>query len=180
MWFPPLVLVRCLSMLIYGAAFNQKCDFSNLLTYGNSSVFRCFMYMLGETPIMMVLTWYFEIVLATGGAARHPLFFVDDIREKFFGGKNAEVEASALLAASSSPDDEASDVKAERLRAEAGGENQAVRVLNFRKVFAPKRGQAPKIAVNDLSFAVNNKECFGLLGHNGAGKVVISVPRNTN
>jgi len=173
MWFPPLVMVRCTIWLVYGAAFGQKCDLGNLVTYGQGNIFRTFMYMLGETPIMVVLTWYFEIVLATGGGARHPLFFLTDLKAWFdakMGHSTVSDAAFAPAFAQGDHGDEAADVKRERERAEAGGEDQAVRVLNFRKVFGSGRG-LEKVAVKDLSFAVNKKECFGLLGHNGAGKV---------
>jgi hypothetical protein len=128
--------------------------------------------MIGETPIMVVLTWYFEIVLATGGGARHPLFFLTDLRDWLSAklGRSSVSDEAFAPALSVDHGDEAADVKRERERAEAGGEDQAVRVLNFRKVFGSGRG-LEKVAVKDLSFAVNKRECFGLLGHNGAGKV---------
>jgi ABC-type multidrug transport system ATPase subunit len=183
MWFPPLVMLRCILWLAYGAAFNAPCTLANLGTYGNSAVSRCFWYMFVETFIMAGLTYYLEAVLAAGGAARHPLFCVADLKALFMGSNKegggalksgesqAEIEMANLQkdmeeARESEPD----DVKAERERAQAGGDNQAVRVLNFRKVFAGQHGGAEKVAVRDLSFAVNKNECFGLLGHNGAGK----------
>jgi ABC-type multidrug transport system ATPase subunit len=188
MWFPPLVLLRGILWLTYGAAFNAPIDWSNFVTYGNGGVFRAILYMVCETPIMVGLTWYFEIVLADGGSARHPLFFVHDFKEWVdkkrqtgADGAVADTGAAAAMVAlggagagggsADDDDDEPEDVKAERVRSEQGGEDQAVRVVNFRKVF-PNAGPggSDKVAVKDLSFAVNKNECFGLLGHNGAGK----------
>ena len=60
---------------------------------------------------------------------------------------------------------EPADVEAERRRAEAGGPDIMMRTLKLRKVFP-----GAKVAVKSLSFTVNRNECFGLLGHNGAGK----------
>jgi len=180
MWFPPLVLLRALLWLIYGAAFKSKLEWSNLTTYGNSGFFRSLCYMAAETVVMAGLTWYLEIVLVPGGNNRHPLFCVDDLKSWFArraAGNDAETTKETELApmgvskaVSGGRDDEAADVKAERERAEAGGGNQAVRVLNFHKVFPASGANPPKVAVRDLSFAVNKNECFGLLGHNGAGK----------
>jgi ABC-type multidrug transport system ATPase subunit len=45
----------------------------------------------------------------------------------------------------------------------------ALRVENLRKVFA-RRGAAPLVAVDDLTFSVPAGHIFGLLGPNGAGK----------
>ena len=45
----------------------------------------------------------------------------------------------------------------------------AVYVKDLRKVFMLEKGKK-KVAVNRLSFGIQNGECFGLLGVNGAGK----------
>jgi ABC-type multidrug transport system ATPase subunit len=36
-----------------------------------------------------------------------------------------------------------------------------------------KKSYGAKVAVNNLSFAVEKKQCFGLLGPNGAGKTTL-------
>ena len=45
-----------------------------------------------------------------------------------------------------------------------------IRVINLHKVFPSKGGAQPKVAVRCVSMGVGSGECFGLLGHNGAGK----------
>lgn len=173
MWFPPLVLMRGLLWLIYGAAYNSKCDFSNLSTYGNGAVMRCMLYMAAETLIMIPLTWYLESVLSVGGNSKPYLFPCIELKQwfdnKYYNSGNSDMTLT-IGKDKDEVDVEPFDVKEERLRAEAGGDNQAVRVLGFQKVFYGRGGVADKVAVKDLSFAVNNNECFGLLGHNGAGK----------
>lgn len=60
----------------------------------------------------------------------------------------------------------------------------SIKVENLRKVYPMAnsnlnccgkgtRNQTYKIAVKDLSFAVNKGECFCLLGTNGAGKTSV-------
>ena len=41
---------------------------------------------------------------------------------------------------------------------------------NIRKVYPPKDGNAEKVAAKGVSFAIQRRQCFGLLGSNGAGK----------
>merc|ERR1711881_287072 len=48
-----------------------------------------------------------------------------------------------------------------------------VRICNMHKVYPPSGGAPEKMAVKSVSFGVNEKECFGLLGHNGAGKTTL-------
>jgi len=166
MWFPPLAMLRSLLWLTYGAVFGQRCDWTNLETYGFGGVSRSLWYMFGETIAMIPMTFYLEAMFAPSGAARLPFFFPEDLKRwptqgKSGGGASTAAPAPALVGGRDAS--ESADVRAERVRAEAGGDNQAVRVLGLRKVFGS--GEKAKVAVRDLSFAVNKNECFGLLVH---------------
>ena len=77
--------------------------------------------------------------------------------------------------AGEAPRDEDPDVAAERRAVEGGARDGAlVRMVHLRRTFAqPKKGgapQPPKVAVADLSLAIDGAGCFALLGPNGAGK----------
>ncbi|KAK9664352.1 hypothetical protein RND81_14G035600 [Saponaria officinalis] len=62
------------------------------------------------------------------------------------------------------------DVAAERNRVLSGASDKAILYLrNLRKVY-PGAELSPKVAVQSLTFAVHEGECFGFLGTNGAGK----------
>lgn len=82
---------------------------------------------------------------------------------------------------------EGADVSAERTRVEnlwqkwssqqSSSQNSknlqspaAILLHHLRKIYPIKNGNQPKIAVHDLSLAIDRCECFGLLGPNGAGK----------
>ena len=60
------------------------------------------------------------------------------------------------------------DVKAEEIRVQSSS-NHSVCVNQFRKVYSVPLSK-PILAVENASFAVNEGECFALLGVNGAGK----------
>ncbi|CAB4317029.1 unnamed protein product [Prunus armeniaca] len=67
--------------------------------------------------------------------------------------------------------DEDIDVKTERTRVLSGSiDNAIIYLRNLWKVYPGGKLYGPKIAVNSLTFAVQEGECFGFLGTNGAGK----------
>ncbi|XP_022152229.1 ABC transporter A family member 1 isoform X2 [Momordica charantia] len=63
------------------------------------------------------------------------------------------------------------DVKAERNRVLSGSTDNAIICLsNLRKVYPGENYLHKKVAVDSLTFSVQEGECFGFLGTNGAGK----------
>ncbi|BFG38061.1 hypothetical protein CerSpe_243350 [Prunus speciosa] len=67
--------------------------------------------------------------------------------------------------------DEDIDVKTERTRVLSGSiDNAIIYLRNLWKVYPGGKLHGPKIAVNSLTFSVQEGECFGFLGTNGAGK----------
>ncbi|XP_048321587.1 ABC transporter A family member 1 isoform X2 [Ziziphus jujuba] len=80
-----------------------------------------------------------------------------------------------LLKSSSQADtldvDEDRDVKTERNRVLSGSiDNAIIYLRNLRKVYPGGKRQGSKVAVDSLTFSVQEGECFGFLGTNGAGK----------
>ncbi|MED6170830.1 ATP-binding cassette sub- A member 1 [Stylosanthes scabra] len=67
--------------------------------------------------------------------------------------------------------DEDVDVKTERNRVLSGSlDNSIIYLRNLRKVYPEEKYLGKKVAVDSLTFSVQEGECFGFLGTNGAGK----------
>ncbi|KAJ1408950.1 P-loop containing nucleoside triphosphate hydrolase [Sesbania bispinosa] len=67
--------------------------------------------------------------------------------------------------------DEDVDVKTERNRVLSGSlDNSIIYLRNLRKVYSEGKYHGKKVAVDSLTFSVQEGECFGFLGTNGAGK----------
>ncbi|XP_061362601.1 ABC transporter A family member 1 isoform X1 [Gastrolobium bilobum] len=67
--------------------------------------------------------------------------------------------------------DEDVDVKTERNRVLSGSlDNAIIYLRNLRKVYYEEKYHGKKVAVDSLTFSVQEGECFGFLGTNGAGK----------
>ena len=154
MWFPPMAMMRGLLWLCTSAVFNTQITFANWNEVGDGVLPKVLKWMTGEIIVCVILLPIFEGFCPTGGAGSRRV-----------GGAKSGESAEDLEAG-----DEPTDVRAERVRAERGStgndDDMMIRTLNLRKTFAGGK----KVAVENLSFAVNKNECFGLLGHNGAGK----------
>jgi ABC-type multidrug transport system ATPase subunit len=110
------------------------------------------MYMYGGCLVWFIITLFLELALA------NPQF-----RAMF------KLGTTAIPVQDSLPDDP--DVAAECARVESGAADEEMIVLKgLCKVFPGTRIAPPKMAVQNMSFAIAEGECFGYLGMNGAGK----------
>eukprot|EP00252_Welwitschia_mirabilis_P024322 TRINITY_DN7176_c0_g1_i1.p1 TRINITY_DN7176_c0_g1~~TRINITY_DN7176_c0_g1_i1.p1 ORF type:complete len:583 (+),score=116.15 TRINITY_DN7176_c0_g1_i1:166-1749(+) len=91
------------------------------------------------------------------------LFFAKGLQEPLI---DESVESDLFI-----PEDEDEDVYTERLRVLSGAAKDSIIYLqNLRKVYPSCGNQPEKVAVHSLTFAVEEGECLGFLGTNGAGK----------
>jgi len=156
---PPFALYRGLVYLASEVSWEGPGYKMDNLTIGVVNLGAVYGFLIVEWFIMMGLWMYLQQVVPSGwGVKKHPLFFLGF-------GKRAFVDTSDFKI-----DPAKQDVIAERDRVHGREDETAVRVLDLRKVYPPMDGNPPKVAVQGVSFGVEQNSCLGVLGHNGAGK----------
>lgn len=153
-----------------------------MLVPGNE-VYTIFWFMFLEIPFYFLLAFYLEKVFPTEYGVRKPWHFpVTDFvqaynrhkQNKIADGRVSQSEyemAMKIQIDESETKFEDQDVKDERNRvlSEAfNPENYPLVMKNMRKVYNGRGGVGPKLAVKDVTFAVEKGVTFGLLGPNGA------------
>jgi ABC-type multidrug transport system ATPase subunit len=169
MWLPPFVMIRVVVWMALTGAFGQKLTVANLSTFADGAIAQCFGFMIIEWFACVFLVWYLDQVWVAGfGVRQPPLFFLD---RHYWAGTKHDVDEAHLAQIETPPGvvlttENNVDVKAETERVINGGAeaNMVVRIVKLHKAFDSY------VAVKSLCLGINRNECFGLLGHNGAGK----------
>ena len=120
--------------------------------------------------ISLILLWYLDKVVVAGfGTREKPTFCLkkDYWRPQVEDDNNRDLKA---IDYANSVDPEAlnsgEDILNEYERViDPGNTTSAARIVRLNKTFGNG-----KVAVKSLSVGIEKRECFGLLGHNGAGK----------
>ncbi|KAG8371966.1 hypothetical protein BUALT_Bualt12G0017800 [Buddleja alternifolia] len=127
-------------------------------------------YLAAEGIIYFVLTLALEVLLPQKINFAWASNLWMSIKEMFYATSSGSLEP-LLKSSSGDISGEDIDVQTERNRVLSGGVGNAIVYLrNLRKVYPGGKQRGSKIAVNSLTFSVQEGECFGFLGTNGAGK----------
>jgi len=177
---PTFAFCRVYYRVSHGCGFDT-CIYS--LEIADEEMWNCIGLMYLVSTILLFLGIYLhEVVPQEYGVARHPLFFIDWLKEKFSNNaSNRPVAISSrnceklkFEATSSLLEDEDCAKEEEFVQqipdSEISGFPLIVRGLV--KEFETSEG-TKKIAVNGLHFCIRKGEMFGLLGPNGAGKTTL-------
>jgi len=113
--------------------------------------------MVLEWPVFMLLATYLDRVLDAGTGVREPW--------DFFMKMGAAKPQHALVTDSRGKDSS----KFGAALAESTQET-VIQAVGLTKVWPAADGNAAKTAVDGVDLTLHRKECFGLLGQNGAGK----------
>lgn len=184
---PPWLMARWAKWVINMAVQGTPITSENWTTLGNGVIPTTMWQMTLEWFIFMGLYWYLENILTVGhGTAKGWFFFLDSCLN---GNDDSALESNEDDGIDGVPEAvhqlgkngkwvRPHDVQAEHERTvdfSTKGKKDAprVRICNIHKVYPATGGAPQKMAVKSVSFGVNERECFGLLGHNGAGKTTL-------
>lgn len=141
--------------------------------------------MIVEVFVYLILAFYMDQVLPSEFGVRRnwhfPITETWKLIKRYRKHGNFKKKSEEVLAMNIEVDEEEtkfedSDVKAEREKIVSHDFNPTQYPLimsNMRKVYAGRGGEGAKLAVKDVTFAVEKQSIFGLLGPNGAGKTTL-------
>ncbi|GER52514.1 ATP-binding cassette sub-family A member [Striga asiatica] len=129
-------------------------------------------YLAAEGMIYFLVTLALEFLLPYKiNFARFFKFLTSESKKLCHPLSSSSLEPLVSTSSRNADLEEDIDVQAERNRVISGGVGSAILYLNnLRKVFPGGKQIGSKVAVQSLTFSVQEGECFGFLGTNGAGK----------
>ncbi|KNE54644.1 hypothetical protein AMAG_00604 [Allomyces macrogynus ATCC 38327] len=177
--WPSFCFYRALA-LVNTASYSEKAvPYSLGMVVPGDEVFTCLMVLILDTAIYLLLSFYLAAVLPTEFGVRRPWHYpITSLWAKFSGAKQlqAQIDRQNFVVAVNQDETqfEDDDVIAERARVDANQfpANAPLVIRHMRKIYPGTK----KIAVKDVTMAVERDTIFGLLGPNGAGKsTLISI-----
>lgn len=187
-FWPPFAFYRALGNINRATFFLDRTPYVGLSSIKpDDEIYTSLVCLIVEFPIYLLLAMYFSAVLPSEFGIRKPWNFIfteplayirtimhrNQPRNTITNNDYESVASFSLDVDETFYED--SDVKTERTRVLSGqhGTKSPLVIKGMRKVYAGRGGIGPKLAVKDVTFAVEEGITFGLLGPNGAGKTTL-------
>ncbi|KAG6529388.1 hypothetical protein ZIOFF_011586 [Zingiber officinale] len=142
------------------------------LSDSENGLLEVLIIMFVEWLVLLPVAFYLDQILG-GEVRKDPLFFLDYFHKKSTlpttTRPGMQEKGSKVFIEMDRPDVSHEREVVEQLLQDSNI-NHAIISDNLRKVYPGRDGNPDKLAVQGLSLAVPNGECFGMLGPNGAGK----------
>ena len=169
--WPPFAFYRVLNLLNFATLDVSLRPYAFSDLFGDNEVSTCTWFMFVEIPAFFFLAFYFDAIFPSEFGVKRPWHFPITawLNKK---DKKSTQGTSATDAVETRFEDQ--DVRDERKRVCSDTFNDAEYPLvmkNMRKIYPGRGGAGPKLAVKDVTFAVEKGITFGLLGPNGAVKI---------
>ena len=183
--WPPFAFYRALGLMNRGTLTATSIPYKFSRLGPSDELFAAMQFLIFEIPIVLGAAYYLGNVFPSDFGVKKPLNFPFINAKKWWlnrkgspDGKinDEEILATNIVISEEETQYEDSDVKAERAKVldpEFDAKNYTIAMSNMRKVYAGRGGAAPKLAVKDVTLAVEPNTTFGLLGPNGAGKTTL-------
>lgn len=188
--WPPFAFYRALTLVNKASYLTTLTPYTMKIINSGDEVQTCLSFMAVEIFVFLFLAWYLDAVFPTEFGLQKPWHFIfseprqlyQSYRSRKINGVDHHSEATMAMAIKvdeSETRHEDEDVKEERnrvLQTNLDEKQYPLIMKNMRKVYAGRGGAGPKLAVKDVTLAIEKNTIFGLLGPNGAGKsTLISI-----